>query len=152
MTQYFCLCKSLPRKFILYVSNYKLDSENYYIFRSKEDAVHFWRSFYLRLDIKGIENFFNKHQFKNFYYHIFVLVQNTKTNKTIQYLLEDMDSKIVINKIWEGFKTLKLLNQDYKIHIYFDIKQLKRKNSVNRCRKEYYNDYLGAVNLYRFST
>ena len=118
MTEYFYLCKSLPRNFLLYKSKVELNRNNYFMFRTKNEAYTFWRSYYLMFDIINIENYFNKWKGKYFYYHIFVLVENIKTKKTIQYLLEDINSEIVINKIREGYKTLRLLDEDYSISFF----------------------------------
>lgn len=135
MKELYSIHKDLSLPLTMYKSTDIYDKNNYFYFYEEEEAFLYWRSHNVKMGIKYIENEFNK--MRDVFCHIFIHIYNVNTGKKIQYLLIDENKNMIINRIKSGWKTIRLLSNEWNIKFYYDIE----KNNLYST----YNDYVEDI-------
>lgn len=141
------MCKKLT-----IIKLHNKQNKMYYYFKTKHEAVSFWRHFFLNQEFSKISNYFS-HYNKNYdkvHYHIYIRIINTKTKKIYQYIIFDINYQHIMDKIRHFFHYYLNINEHYDL--IFEYKVNKFNETEKRFRDALIYYYQGCNILYNLSS
>ena len=144
---WYCLSINMCKKLTITKLN-NTQNKMYYYFKTKREAVSFWRYFFLDQEFSRISKYFseyNKH-YDKLHYHIYIRIINTKTKKIYQYIIFDINYEHIMDKIRHFFHYYLNINEHY--NLIFDYKVNKFSHTKKQFREALVYHYQGCNILY----